>query len=174
MAGFEAPNDTCQNDEQAKLFWRDVLALLQTIPENWTEFDRDCHTDAQAKALYMLVAAGFVERRGWIRVRFAGLPNSFEVRYQATGEGGFGQALASAVAAMFVAWEDAWNRWTAGPGASGVPFVTESLKPELLSRVVFRGLGSGGVLQDSVGENFSFENKNDLVMPVESSPTSAG
>lgn len=45
---------------------------------------------------------------------------------------------------------------------------------ELLSRVVFRGLGSGGVLQDSVGENFSFENKNDLVMPVESSPTSAG
>jgi len=45
---------------------------------------------------------------------------------------------------------------------------------ELLSRVVFRGLGSGGVLQDSVGENFSFENKNDLLMPVESSPTSAG
>ncbi len=45
---------------------------------------------------------------------------------------------------------------------------------ELLSRVVFRGPGSGGVLQDSVGENFSFENKNDLLMPVESSPTSAG
>ena len=45
---------------------------------------------------------------------------------------------------------------------------------ELLSRVVFRGPGSGGVLQDSVGEDSSFENKNDLVMRVESSPTSAG
>jgi DNA mismatch endonuclease (patch repair protein) len=45
---------------------------------------------------------------------------------------------------------------------------------ELLSRVVFRGPGSGGVLQDSVGEHFSFENENDLVMPVESSPASAG
>ena len=45
---------------------------------------------------------------------------------------------------------------------------------ELLSRVVFRGPGSGGVLQDSVGEHFSFENESDLVMPVESSPTSTG
>ena len=44
---------------------------------------------------------------------------------------------------------------------------------ELLSRVVFRGPGSGGVLQDSVCENFSFENKNDLVMAVESSPAPA-
>lgn len=33
---------------------------------------------------------------------------------------------------------------------------------------------SGGVFQDSVGEDSSFENKNDLVMPVESPPTSAG
>jgi hypothetical protein len=39
---------------------------------------------------------------------------------------------------------------------------------------VFRGSESGGVLQDSVGEHFSFENKNDLVMAVESSPAAAG
>jgi hypothetical protein len=45
---------------------------------------------------------------------------------------------------------------------------------ELLSRVVFRGPESGGVLQDSVGDDSSFENKNDLVMSIESSPTSAG
>jgi hypothetical protein len=45
---------------------------------------------------------------------------------------------------------------------------------ELLSRVVFRGPESGGVLQDSVGEDSSFENKNDVVMRVESSPASAG
>ena len=45
---------------------------------------------------------------------------------------------------------------------------------ELLSRVVFRGPESGGVLQDSVGEDSSFENKNDLVMRVESPPASAG
>lgn len=35
---------------------------------------------------------------------------------------------------------------------------------ELLSGVAFRGSGSDGVLQDSVGEHFSFENENDLVM----------
>jgi len=32
---------------------------------------------------------------------------------------------------------------------------------ELLSIVVFRGSESGGVLQDSVGEDSSFENKNE-------------
>jgi len=45
---------------------------------------------------------------------------------------------------------------------------------ELLSRVVFQGSELGGVLQYSVGEDSSFENKNDLVMGVESSPAPAG
>ena len=45
---------------------------------------------------------------------------------------------------------------------------------EILSRVVFQGSESGGVLQYSVGEDSSFENKNDLVMSVESSPAFAG
>ena len=48
------------------------------------------------------------------------------------------------------------------------------LVPEILSRVVFQGSESGGVLQYSVGEDSSFENKNDLVMSVESSPAFAG
>lgn len=44
---------------------------------------------------------------------------------------------------------------------------------ERLSRVVFRESESGGVLQDSSGENFAFKNKNDLVMSVVSSPAAA-
>ena len=39
---------------------------------------------------------------------------------------------------------------------------------------MFSGFESGVVLQDPVGEDSSFENKNKLVMPVESSPASAG
>jgi hypothetical protein len=35
------------------------------------------------------------------------------------------------------------------------------------------GSESGGVLQDCVGEDSSFENKNDLVMRIESPPASA-
>jgi hypothetical protein len=60
------------------------------------------------------------------------------------------------------------------PGAANEFSGNPGLLYELLSRVVFRGSGSGGVLQDSVSEDSSFENKNDLVMPVESSPASAG
>ena len=40
---------------------------------------------------------------------------------------------------------------------------------EIVSRVVFQGSESGDVLQYSVGEDSSFDNKNDLVMSVESS-----
>jgi hypothetical protein len=50
----------------------------------------------------------------------------------------------------------------------------ERIPEELLSRVVYGGSESGGVQQDSVGEDFPFENKNDLVMAVESSPAAAG
>ena len=39
---------------------------------------------------------------------------------------------------------------------------------------MFGGSESGGVLQDSVRKHSSFENKTDLVMPVESSPAAAG
>ena len=44
----------------------------------------------------------------------------------------------------------------------------------IVSRVVFQGFESGGVLQGSVVEDSSFDNKNDLVMSVESSPAFAG
>ena len=57
---------------------------------------------------------------------------------------------------------------------NGLRYQPSGRPVELLSRVVLRGPGSGGVLQDSVGDDSSFENKNRLVMSVESSPASAG
>ena len=39
---------------------------------------------------------------------------------------------------------------------------------ELLSHGVFAGPELGGVLQGSVCEDSSFENKNDLVIPIDS------
>jgi hypothetical protein len=121
---------TGRNDPPASPLRQDVASLLRIIPDKWAEFDRDELTDAQNKSLYALIAAGLVERRGWIRIAFAGHGESFEVRYQATGEAGMAAALASAVSEMFLAWQDAWTRWTKSEASSGVPFVAESLKPQ--------------------------------------------
>ena len=52
------------------------------------------------------------------------------------------------------------------------PAVSKVVRKLLSRRVVFWGVESGGVLQDSVADDSSFE--NELVMPVESSPASAG
>lgn len=121
---------TGRNDPPASPLRQDVAALLRIIPDNWSEFDRDELTDAQNKSLYAMIAAGLVERRGRIRIAFAGRGESFEVRYQATREAGMAAALASAVSEMFLAWQDAWTRWTKSEASSGVPFVAESLKPQ--------------------------------------------
>lgn len=118
------------NDPHASQLRHDVAALLRIIPDNWSEFDLYELTDAQNKSLYALIAAGLVERRGWIRIAFAGHTESFEVRYQATGEAGMAAALSGAVSEMFLAWQDAWTRWTSSEASSGVPFLTESLKPQ--------------------------------------------
>jgi hypothetical protein len=58
--------------------------------------------------------------------------------------------------------------------ARGPQILQEPRPGRAIVKSCVQGSESGGVLQDSVGEDSSFENKNDLVMGVESSPASAG
>ena len=52
------------------------------------------------------------------------------------------------------------------------PMSNQGLEPELLSNVVFLGRESGGVLQDSVGEDSSLDDEGELMASVEASPAS--
>ncbi len=79
-----------RTDAEADLLKRAIAELLRTIPETWADFDLDRLTVIQDNALFLLTAAGMVERRGWLRSTIANHPTAFEVRFQATGEGGSG------------------------------------------------------------------------------------
>ena len=99
---------------EADLLKPAIAELLRTIPESWAEFDLDRLTVVQDRALFLLTAAGMVERRGWLRSTIANHPTAFEVRFQATGEGGFAKAMEQAVATEYETWKEAWQTWKTG------------------------------------------------------------
>ncbi|RMF85052.1 MAG: hypothetical protein D6744_02045 [Planctomycetota bacterium] len=107
-----------------------VAALLRRIPERWAEYDADALTVTQSQALFLLVAAGMVERRIRLRARLHNHPVAVEATITATGEYGFAEAMEPVLASMWGEWKDAYNAWRTG-GTHGAPLsVTEHLKPD--------------------------------------------
>ncbi len=63
------------------------------------------------------------------------------------------------------------DRWNEGkPPPSELPYAPLQFESELLSNVVFVRRESGGVLQDSVGEDSSLDDERELMACVEASP----
>lgn len=88
----EAISETYPKTDAEADFLRPVIAdLLRTTPEVWTAFDPDGQTGIKERAASLLVAAGMVERRGWYRIFFTNHPVCFEIRWEATGESGYGE-----------------------------------------------------------------------------------
>ena len=119
-----------RTDAEADLLKPAIAELLRTIPETWVEFDLDRLTVIQDNALFLLTAAGIVERRGWLRSTIANHPTAFEVRFHATGEGGFAKAMEQAAAAEYETWKEAWRTWKTGETKDVSPFRTEAMKPQ--------------------------------------------
>ena len=119
-----------RTDAEADLLKSAIAELLRTIPETWAEFDLDRLTVIQDNALFLLTAAGMVERRGWLRSTIANHLTEFEVRFQATGEDGFAKAIEKAVAAEYETWKEAWRTWKTGETKDVSPFRTEAMKPQ--------------------------------------------
>ena len=107
-----------------------IAELLRTIPETWAEFDLDRLTVIQDNALFLLTAAGMVERRGWLRSTIVNHPTAFEVRFKATGEGGFAKAIEQAAATEYETWKEAWRTWKTGETKDVSPFRIEAMKPQ--------------------------------------------
>ncbi len=61
-----------------------IESLLRTIPERWHDFDHDDLTANEQQALFLLVAAGLVERRFGLRLEMAGRGEVIEAILAAT------------------------------------------------------------------------------------------
>ena len=107
-----------------------VAALLRRIPERWAEYDADALTATESQALFLLVAAGMVERRIRLRARLHNHPVAVEATITATGEYGFVEAMEPVLATMWAEWKDAYHAWRTGE-TRGAPFsINEHLKPD--------------------------------------------
>ncbi len=111
-----------KTDTEADLLKPVLAEFLRTIPEIWVEFELDRLTAIQENALFLLTTAGMVERRGWLRSTIANHPTCFEVRFQATGEGGIAKSLEHLTAIEYTTWCDAWQAWCIGETKDASPF----------------------------------------------------
>jgi hypothetical protein len=119
-----------RSEAETELLKTAIAELLRTIPKSWAEFNLDALTAIEGNALFLLTAAGMVERRGWFRSKIANHPTCFEVRFQATGEGGFANALEHATVVEYATWGSALRDWKAGEMRDVSPFRIEMMKPQ--------------------------------------------
>lgn len=99
-----------------------VESLLRSIPERWADFDLDGLSAAEQRAVFLLVAAGLVERRIGVRGEFAGQAPAIECTIDATGEYGIVEALEPVAAEVWTAWGPAFAAWKAGDAGASTPF----------------------------------------------------
>ncbi|MFN4260813.1 MAG: hypothetical protein ACK4RK_16075 [Gemmataceae bacterium] len=81
-----------------------VARFLVTVPETWTDHDPATLSELQERAVYLLTAAGMIERRVTLRLRIVRHPVAVEATITMTGEAGLAQAM------EFVL-KDIWNDW---------------------------------------------------------------
>jgi len=119
-----------KTDAEANLLTPAIADLLRQIPENWSEFDSNKLTAAQSRVLFLLVAAGIVERRCRLRLRMLNHPTMFEATFTATGETGGVDALKPLVADLWGVWQDAYRAWKSGDRADVAPVHCVAGKPD--------------------------------------------
>ena len=104
-----------------------IVSLIRSIPERWADFDHEALSSSEQQALFLLVAAGLVERRICVRGEFAGQASGVEFTIDVSGEYGLVEAMDAAVSELWTRWASAFEVWKASDAKSSTPFrVTSS------------------------------------------------
>lgn len=99
-----------------------IESLLRSIPEQWRVFEHDTLTSTEQRALFLLVAAGLIERRYGFHLEMAGQTSIIEAALSVTGEHGLVEALDPLLAQVWTKWSQAFKEWKSGDAASSSPF----------------------------------------------------
>ena len=91
-----------------------IFHFLHTVPETWTDYDPATLSALQERAVYLLTAAGMIERRVTLRLRMVGHPVAVEATITMTGEGGLAQAMGFVLTDIWSEWQEAFERHRSG------------------------------------------------------------
>jgi hypothetical protein len=91
-----------------------IFHFLHTVPETWTDYDPATLSALQERAVYVLTAAGMIERRVTLRLRMVGHPVAVEATITMTGEGGLAQAMGFVLTDIWSEWQEAFERHRSG------------------------------------------------------------
>lgn len=131
MNDHQATSNVRPTPAEAVPAMRSAIAdLLGRIPEHWGAWESDALTDMETRALFMLVAAGLVQRRGRFRLQFAGHPVMMEATFEATGEYGIVEAIQPMAAALYKDWKDVFHAWQRSPDRHIMPLYAERGTPD--------------------------------------------
>lgn len=97
--------------DEIRLLEKTIESLLARIPETWQPLNADDLTATEQRALFLLTAAGLIDRR--CRLRFVTLLDSFsaEIEFEATGEYGIVEATQTVVLQMWSKCRDDFDNW---------------------------------------------------------------
>lgn len=107
-----------------------IRTLLRSVPETWAEYDPAVLTELRERGLFLLTAAGMVERRSSFRLRMFGHPVAVEATCTVTGEYGGVEALERVAAGVWEQWGQAWQARKEGPTKDAPAFHCERMGRE--------------------------------------------
>lgn len=95
-----------------------IVVLLNRIPETWELLDQKVLTSIEQRALFLLTAAGLIERR--LQFRVTPILGSFaaDIEIVATGEFGFVQAMQTVILQMWSDCRDVYESWVKEHGVA--------------------------------------------------------
>jgi hypothetical protein len=91
-----------------------IVHFLHSVPETWTDHDPTTLSELQERAVYLLTAAGMIERRVTLRLRMVGHPVAVEATITMTGEGGLAQAMGFVLTDIWSEWQETFERHRSG------------------------------------------------------------
>lgn len=106
-----------------------VAEFLRLIPETWQAYRPDDLSETKTRALFLLTAAGMVERRERFRVTMGNHPVAVEATITFTGEYGGVEALEGMIARLWDDWRETWIAWKKSDTASAAATHCERLEP---------------------------------------------
>jgi hypothetical protein len=129
MSGENVSERLPKTAEERTTAQKSISHLLTTIPDRWKDYDSGGFTESEEQALFLLTAAGMVERCCCLTSRLRNQRSSIEAEISFTGVKGGIEALELLYAELWKEWAEDWRAWKTGDTKDIPALHCEALSP---------------------------------------------